>query len=251
MPRNIFTNKAVGGLAAAIVGLGLAIGAAHHAPATKTDTTPATPAKAEKATAVVAATAPAPATAPAAAKPADKPADKPDQAPKQEAAKQEAAKPADKPDQAPKPAASARPTPVAGLDQTQMDNATKIVDTAKGMGMPHKAQVIAVATAMQESNLHNLASTKIAESYRYTDEGEGSDYDSVGLFQQRPNWGKVKDLMTPETSTKKFLQALQQVDGWQDMPVTMAAQTVQVSAYPDAYAKHEARATHIVHQINK
>jgi len=241
LPRNIFTNKAVGGLAAAIVGLGLAIGAAHHAPATKTDTTPATPAKAEKATAVVAATAPAPATAPAAAKPADKPADKPDQAPK----------PADKPDQAPKPAASARPTPVAGLDQTQMDNATKIVDTAKGMGMPHKAQVIAVATAMQESNLHNLASTKIAESYRYTDEGEGSDYDSVGLFQQRPNWGKVKDLMTPETSTKKFLQALQQVDGWQDMPVTMAAQTVQVSAYPDAYAKHEARATHIVHQINK
>jgi hypothetical protein len=227
LPRNIFTNKAVGGLATAIVGLGLAIGAAHQAPATKADTTPA---KAEQAAAVVAA------TAPAAAKPADKPA---------EAPKQEAAKPAEK------PAAPAKPKPVAGLDQTQMDNAKKIVDTAKGMGMPEKAQVIAVATAMQESNLHNLASTKIPESYQYTTEGEGSDYDSVGLFQQRPNWGKVKDLMTPETSTKKFLQALKQVDGWQDMPVTRAAQTVQVSAYPDAYAKHEAKATAIVAAINK
>ena len=240
MPRNIFTNKAVGGLATAIVGLGLAIGAAHQAPATKVDAARAdtTPAKAAQVTAVVAA------TAPAVAKPAGKPAE----APKQEAAKA-AGRPAEK--AADKPAAPAKPTPVAGLDQTQMDNAKKIVDTAKGMGMPQKAQVIAVATAMQESNLHNLASTKIAESYQYTDEGEGSDYDSVGLFQQRPNWGKVKDLMTPETSTKKFLQALKQVDGWQDMPVTVAAQTVQVSAYPDAYAKHEARATQVVHEITK
>jgi hypothetical protein len=214
LTRNIFTNKAVGGLAAAIVGLGLAIGAAHQAPAAKAD---ATPAKAEQAAAVVAATAPATAPAPAAEK----------------------------------PTAPAKPKPVAGLNQTQMDNAKKIVDTAKNMGMPEKAQVIAVATAMQESNLRNLASTKIAESYQYTDEGEGSDYDSVGLFQQRPNWGKVKDLMTPETSTKKFLQALKQVDGWQEMPVTVAAQQVQVSAYPDAYAKHEAPATQIVHAINK
>jgi hypothetical protein len=148
-------------------------------------------------------------------------------------------------------AAETNPAPVAGLDQTQMNNAKKIVDTAKNMGLPERAQIIAVATAMQESQLHNLASTKLPESYEYTDEGEGSDHDSVGLFQQRQNWGTTKDLMTPQTSTRKFLDALVQVPGWEKLPVTVAAQKVQVSAYPQAYAKHEARATHIVHELNK
>jgi hypothetical protein len=148
-------------------------------------------------------------------------------------------------------AAEQNPTPVAGLDQTQMDNAKKIVDTAKAMGLNERAQTIAIATAMQESNLHNLASTKLPESYEYTDEGEGSDHDSVGLFQQRQNWGKTKDLMTPETSARKFLEALQDVPGWERMPLSVAAQKVQVSAYPDAYAKHETRATQIVDALNK
>jgi hypothetical protein len=57
--------------------------------------------------------------------------------------------------------------------------------------------------------------------------------------------------MTPQTSAHKFLDALQQVPGWQDMPLSAAAQKVQVSAYPDAYAQHEARATQIVHELNK
>jgi len=147
--------------------------------------------------------------------------------------------------------AETAPAPVAGLDQTQMNNAKKIVDTAKSMGLPQRAQTIAIATAMQESNLHNLASTVIPESYDYTDEGEGSDHDSVGLFQQRQNWGQTKDLMTPETSTRKFLDALVQVPGWEQLPVSVAAQKVQVSAYPDAYAKHEDRATQIVDTLNK
>ena len=142
-------------------------------------------------------------------------------------------------------------TPVAGLNPTQMDNAKKIVDTAKGMGLDQHAQTIAIATAMQESNLHNLASTVIPESYQYTTEGEGSDHDSVGLFQQRQNWGDTKDLMTPEKSARKFLEALVQVPGWHDMPVSQAAQTVQVSAFPDAYAKHEPAATQVVQELNK
>jgi hypothetical protein len=143
------------------------------------------------------------------------------------------------------------PIPVAGLDQAQMNNAKKIVDTAKGMGLGERAQTIAIATAMQESNLRNLASTRIPESYQYSNgEGEGSDHDSVGLFQQRPNWGKTKELMTPETSARKFLQALVAVPGWDRLPLTMAAQEVQVSAYPDHYAKHEARATQIVDALN-
>jgi hypothetical protein len=145
------------------------------------------------------------------------------------------------------------PQPVAGLNQIQMNNANRIVDTAKSMGLGKDAQVIAVATAMQESNLYNLASTALPESYNYPNEGVGSDYDSVGLFQQRTStgWGPVKKLMEPEFATKQFLKALIQIPGWQNMPVTVAAQTVQGSAFPDAYAKHEWRATQIVDALNK
>jgi hypothetical protein len=204
LSRNIFTNKVVGGIAAAIMGLGLSIGAGHHA---LTAGDPAAPA-------------PKPQTAAAVQQHA-------------------AAVPA-----------MEKPKPTAGLDETQMENAKKIVETARSMGLSERAQVIAVATAMQESNLHNLASTKLPESYNYTDEGEGSDHDSVGLFQQRQNWGKTKELMTPETSTRKFLEALKEVPDWEKLPLSVAAQEVQVSAYPDAYAKHEVRATQVVHTLN-
>lgn len=149
----------------------------------------------------------------------------------------------------PPPAAvPAKPVPVAGLNQIQMNNAKKIVDTAKAMGLGKRAQVIAIATAMQESQLHNLASTRLPESYNYPNEGEGSDHDSVGLFQQRSStgWGPVKDLMQPEFATRQFLKALVQVPGWESLPVTVAAQQVQVSAYPDHYAKHEWAATQVV-----
>jgi methylmalonyl-CoA mutase cobalamin-binding subunit len=153
------------------------------------------------------------------------------------------------PAQAAAPAAApVEVAPVAGLSQTQMTNAKRIVEQAKRMGLNERAQTIAIATALQESNLHNLASTVYAESYEYTDEGEGSDHDSVGLFQQRPQsgWGTVKNLMKPEYAAEQFLKALVQVPGWEDMPLTYAAQAVQVSAFPEAYAKHETRATEIV-----
>jgi hypothetical protein len=70
----------------------------------------------------------------------------------------------------------------------------------------------------------------------------------VGLFQQRPQsgWGTVKNLMKPEYAAEQFLKALVQVPGWENMPLTYAAQAVQVSAFPEAYAKHETRATEIV-----
>jgi hypothetical protein len=104
---------------------------------------------------------------------------------------------------------------------------------------------------LQESQLKNLASTVIPESYSYTQEGEGSDHDSVGLFQQRPSsgWGRVKDLMNPEYSATAFYKVLVTVPGWDRMALTYAAQAVQVSAYPEAYAKHEGRAQQIVDAI--
>jgi hypothetical protein len=142
--------------------------------------------------------------------------------------------------------------PVAGLDATQMKNAALIVKAGQDLGISQRGQIVAVATAMQESNLYNRASHVVPESLNYAHQGTGADYDSVGLFQQRytTGWGTVKTIMNPTESAKSFYKALQHVDGWQNMPVTVAAQTVQGSAFPDAYAKHQDNATQVVHTLN-
>ncbi|MEU4780437.1 hypothetical protein [Micromonospora sp. NPDC023633] len=147
-----------------------------------------------------------------------------------------------------KPAPPPRPRPVAGLTQAQMDNAKVIVDVGVELKMPRRALVVAVATAMQESRLYNLASDVLPESSRYPHQGSGSDHDSVGLFQQRPSsgWGTVRELMRPSYAARAFYEALRDVPGWQQMSVAGAAQAVQVSAYPDAYAQHEELAGTVV-----
>ncbi|MFC4018780.1 hypothetical protein ACFOW4_12620 [Micromonospora sp. GCM10011542] len=144
-----------------------------------------------------------------------------------------------------KPAKPRRPRPVAGLTQAQMDNAKVIVDVGLQLKMPRRALVVALSTAMQESNLYNLASDVLPESAQYPNQGSGSDHDSVGLFQQRPSsgWGTVADLMRPAYAARVFYLALAEIPGWQDMSITAAAQAVQISAFPDAYAQHEERAT--------
>jgi hypothetical protein len=142
-----------------------------------------------------------------------------------------------------------RPTvkAVAGLSQRQMDNARRIVEVGQQLGLPRRAYILAVACAMQESSLHNLASDAVPESVRYPHEGIGSDHDSVGLFQQRSTtgWGPVRDLMKPAYAAGKFYRALRHVPGWEDMPLTYAIQAVQISAYPEAYAKHERAARQV------
>ncbi|MFI6263662.1 peptidase M23 [Micromonospora sp. NPDC051006] len=158
----------------------------------------------------------------------------------------------------PKPKATSKPkpgpkriVPVAGLDQAQMDNAKTIVRTGREMGVPRRGLVIAVATAMQESNLYNYASGVLPESQDYPHQAVGWDQDSVGLFQQRPStgWGSVRDLMEPEFATRQFLTALEAIPGWQDLPLTVAAQSVQVSAFGWLYAQHEWRATEVVNAV--
>ncbi|MFC7549906.1 hypothetical protein [Plantactinospora sp. GCM10030261] len=147
-----------------------------------------------------------------------------------------------------KPAKPARPRPVAGLTQAQMDNAATIVAVGRKLGVPRQGLVVAVATAMQESNLYNLASDVLPESQDYPNQGSGADHDSVGLFQQRPSsgWGTVANLMRPAYAAQKFYQALLTVAGWQSLSLSGAAQAVQASAFPDAYAKHETRARTVV-----
>jgi cell wall-associated NlpC family hydrolase len=122
---------------------------------------------------------------------------------------------------------------VQGLDADQLANAQTIITVGQEQRIPDRGLVVALATAMQESTMRNL-------TY--------GDRDSVGLFQQRPSagWGTVTELTTPQTAAGKFYAALQQVSGWQSMPVTVAAQRVQRSAFPLAYAKWEALADAIL-----
>ncbi|MGN9769247.1 hypothetical protein ACTMS2_29265, partial [Micromonospora sp. SD12] len=109
------------------------------------------------------------------------------------------------------------------LSDEQVANVKAIIAATKKAGMDERAAVVSIATALQESKLENLGHL-----------GDRNDHDSQGLFQQRPSsgWGTVEQITDPEYSTTAFLKGLKQVDGWQDMPLTKAAQTVQVSAYP-------------------
>src|SRR5262245_3738818 len=173
----------------------------------------------------------------------------PEQRAREEAARKAAeAKKAAEAAAAAKRKAAEQPTPVAGLDQTQMNNAKAIVDTGKALGLPKQAYVAAVMCALQESKLYNLASYALPESWSYSNQGGGSDHDSVGLFQQRPSagWGSIRDIMQPSYAATQFYNRLVNVDGWQSMAMTYAIQAVQVSAFPDAYAQHEGRAQAIV-----
>ncbi|MEV0193292.1 hypothetical protein AB0I39_32775 [Kitasatospora purpeofusca] len=116
------------------------------------------------------------------------------------------------------------------LELPQAANAATIAAVAHARGLPDRAVTISLATAMQESKIRNLA---------------GGDRDSVGLFQQRPSqgWGTVQQIMDPVYATNKFLDGLVKVPGYTRLPLTDAAQQVQKSGYPQAYAKHETKAT--------
>ncbi|WP_405096402.1 hypothetical protein [Micromonospora sp. NBC_01412] len=125
------------------------------------------------------------------------------------------------------------------LGGEQTANVKAIIAATKKAGLDERAAVISIGTSLQESKLENLGHL-----------GDRNDHDSQGLFQQRPTsgWGTPEQITDPEYSTLAFLKGLKQVDGWQDMPLTEAAQTVQVSAYPDAYAQWEQQAADLVTQ---
>ncbi|MGZ2357805.1 hypothetical protein LRE75_14095 [Streptomyces sp. 372A] len=112
------------------------------------------------------------------------------------------------------------------LTPEQAANAATISAVGTRRGMPERAVTIALATALQESALHNL---------------DHGDRDSLGLFQQRPSqgWGTARQVMDPVYAAGKFYQHLAEVPGYSRLPLTEAAQRVQRSGFPQAYAKHE------------
>jgi LysM repeat protein len=126
------------------------------------------------------------------------------------------------------------------LSPTMLANAQIIVSVGRSLGVPDYGIIVALAAAAQESDLQNL-------NY--------GDRDSVGLFQQRPSagWGTVAQLTTPSYAARLFFggpsnpnkgktRGLLDIPGWQSMTLTQAAQAVQISATPTAYAKWEASA---------
>lgn len=119
----------------------------------------------------------------------------------------------------------------------QMDNAARISAVGTKLGLPPHAATIALATALQESKLRNL---------------EGGDRDSVGLFQQRPSqgWGTVAQLRDPVYAATAFYEKLEKLPGWETLPITEAAQEIQRSGVPDAYAQWESQSRALAAAFN-
>ncbi len=137
------------------------------------------------------------------------------------------------------PTATSGPQNFMPLSPAQLQNAKTIVSQALNMRMGVRSAVIAVATAMQESRLMNI--------------GYGTG-DSLGLFQQQADmgWGSPQQIMNPVYASDAFLHALGQYQasnpGWASQPLWQAAQGVQGSAFPGAYAQWETQAAHLVQQ---
>ncbi|GAA0391210.1 hypothetical protein [Streptomyces luteireticuli] len=112
------------------------------------------------------------------------------------------------------------------LDPEQAGNASTITAVGTSRGLPERAVTIALATAMQESGLRNI---------------HHGDRDSLGLFQQRPTqgWGTARQITDPVYAAGAFYDHLVRVPGYSRLPLTVAAQRVQHSGFPQAYAKHE------------
>lgn len=147
-------------------------------------------------------------------------------------------------DAAPVVAVGQQGEPTVFDTEEQRENAKTIVAVGLRLKVPERGLVVALATALQESTLRNL---------------DYGDRDSLGLFQQRPvsGWGTAAQIMDPMLSSEAFYgqakhtpnPGLLDIQGWQLMTVAGAAQAVQRSAFPDAYARWEPDATLAVEQI--
>lgn len=135
-------------------------------------------------------------------------------------------------------------SPSLTLTGEQVPNAAAIIARGKANKVPEHGWVVAIATALQESQIK--ASLTEAQS----------DRDSAGMFQQRRPWGPLSARQDPGKSSDMFYtggaggqRGLLDIPDWQKLAVAEAAQAVQVSAFPDAYAKWEGAARSIVQQL--
>lgn len=131
------------------------------------------------------------------------------------------------------------------FDDEQLANAATIIKVGQSRNVPSSGLVVAIAAALQESSLHNLPD---------------GDRDSAGLFQMRPStgWGSVEQVTDPTYAATAFFggqdeppanAGLLDISGWEQMSITEAAQAVEASAYPGAYAKWGDDAAALVHKV--
>jgi putative hemolysin len=116
----------------------------------------------------------------------------------------------------------------------------------KGAGAKTQAVWTATCTAMVESQLHRWTSPAVPTSKNYPNDGPspyGANLDSVGIYQQRANWGDVKSRMDTALSTINFIKtgpsALLKIPNWRNLRPGVLAQSIQVSKYPQRYQAYE------------
>jgi len=140
------------------------------------------------------------------------------------------------------------------LNRRQLTHAATIITVgAQTVGVGRPGVLVAVMAALTESTLRMLANTTAyPESATYPNDGDGSDHDSLGLFQMRPiaGWGSVEELMDSSYQARAFYggptgpnggspRGLLDIAGWQFLDPGTAAQSVEVSAYPDRYLNYQ------------
>ncbi|MFF1634870.1 LysM peptidoglycan-binding domain-containing protein [Leifsonia sp. NPDC058248] len=148
---------------------------------------------------------------------------------------------------APAPIPAPRPGAIVALTAEMRANALIIIQVGRQKGVDDHGLVIALAAAAQESGLRNV---------------RHGDRDSLGLFQQRPStgWGTPAQVLDPHYAARAFFggpgnpnagrtRGLLDIPGWHSLSVTAAAQAVQISAYPTAYAKWETSARRWLGQL--
>ncbi len=122
------------------------------------------------------------------------------------------------------------------LDAEAAKNAATIIGVAMSRKLPPRASIIAIATAMQESGLHNVT------------HGDAAGPDSLGLFQQRASWSPASVRLYPAGAAGLFFDALVKVGSWETRPLADVAHEVQKfqDGLRPKYAANEAPATAIV-----
>ena len=154
------------------------------------------------------------------------------------------------------------PEAVGGYSSRALEQAAIIMTVGEAEGISARGQLIALMTAMQESRLGDHPST-------FTPDGNGD----AGVFQQRqlPGWyGSLEQVSDTAYAAKVFykgktlteaipggagpkgyhIPGLVNVEGWESLAPTVAAQRVQRSAHPQAYAKHEPVAREIMSALS-
>jgi len=135
------------------------------------------------------------------------------------------------------PGGTAQTVADQSLDAEQLANAGTVVQVVQGRGLSAYAATVALATAYQESKLHNIT--------------QAVDHDSLGLFQQRAMYYTAAVAADPVKATNAFLDLLVQQPNWQTRRLTDVAADVQkpYEPYRGMYAQWQPLAAQLTTQL--